>query len=117
MFPHPDQLAAVAADRITIAPSMAEAPIGSSDLVFVDGRIVGPPRLRKDWLLIDDALKRTFRNAEIAAPPALRDSGGDPDAALRLARQRYRDAAVELHQLATTEQPPRMRAAAGPRRA
>ena len=97
---------------------MEEAPIERCDLVFVDGPVVDPARLRKDCLFIDDAAKRTFRAAAIAALQPLRDPTDDPEAALRLARQRYRDAAVELlHQLATTEQPPRMRAAADPRRA
>ena len=35
------------ADRITIVPSMDEAPIERSDLVFVDGPVVEPARLRK----------------------------------------------------------------------
>ena len=110
--------AAGVADRITIAPSMEEAPLERSDLVFVDGPVVDPARLQADCLLIDDAVKRTFRNAAIAALQPLRDPTDDTEASLRLARQRYRDAATELlHQLATTEQPPRMRAAAGPRRA
>jgi len=106
------------ADRVTIVPSMEEAPFERSDLVFVDGPVVDSSRLRADCLLIDDAVKRTFRGAAIAALEPLRNSSGDPDAALQLARQRYRDAASELLlQLLTTEQPPRMRAAAGPRRA
>ena len=106
------------AGRITIVPSIEEAPIERSNIVFVDGPVVDPGRLCKDCLFIDDAVKRTFRGAAIAALQPLRDPTDDPEAALRLARQRYRDAAAELlHQLATTEQPPRMRAAAGPRRA
>ena len=84
------------ADRVTIVPSMEEAPFGRSDLVFVDGPVVDPSRLRADCLLIDDAVKRTFRGAAIAALEPLRNPSGDPDAALRLARQRYRDAAAEL---------------------
>ena len=35
------------ADRITIVPSMEEAPIERCDLVFVDGPVVDPARLRK----------------------------------------------------------------------
>lgn len=84
------------ADRITIVPSMEEAPIERSDLVFVDGPVVDPARLRADCLLIDDAVKRTFRGAAIAALQPLRDPVDRPEAALRLARQRYRDAAAEL---------------------
>ena len=106
------------ADRITIVPSMADAPFEGSDLVFVDGPVVDPSRLRADCLLIDDAVKRTFRSAAIAALQPLREPTGDPDAAQQLARQRYRDAASELlHRLAATEQPSRMRAAADPGRA
>ena len=85
-----------AADRITIVPSMEEAPIERSDLVFVDGPVVDPARLHKACLLIDDAVKRTFRNAAIAALQPLRDPTDDTDDSLRLARQRYRDAAAEL---------------------
>ena len=88
--------AAGVADRITIAPSMEEAPLERSDLVFVDGPVVDPARLQADCLLIDDAVKRTFRGAAIAALEPLRDPGDRPEAALRLARQRYRDAAAEL---------------------
>ena len=84
------------ADRVTIVPSMEEAPFDRSDLVFVDGPVVDPSRLRADCLLIDDAVKRTFRAAAIDALEPLRNPSGDPDAALRLARQRYRDAASEL---------------------
>ena len=35
------------ADQITLVPSMEEAPIERSDLVFVDGPVVDPARLRK----------------------------------------------------------------------
>ena len=58
--------------------------------------VVDPARLREDCLLIDDAVKRTFRGAAITALEPLRNPSGDTDAALRLARQRYRDAAAEL---------------------
>ncbi len=84
------------ADRVTIVPSMEEAPFEGSDLIFVDGPVVDPARLRKDCLLIDDAVKRTFRGAAIAALEPLREPAGDPDAALQLARQRYRDAVTVL---------------------
>lgn len=84
------------ADRITIVPSMDEAPIERSNLVFIDGPVVDPARLRKDCLLIDDAVKRTFRGAAIAALQPLRNTIGDPDAALQLARRRYRNAAAGL---------------------
>ena len=57
---------------------MEQAPIERSDLVFVDGPVVEPARLRKDCLLIDDAVKRTFRNAAIAALQPLRDPTDDP---------------------------------------
>ena len=76
------------------------------------------PRLRVDCLFVDDALKRTFRNAE-RRPPALRDSVGDGPryrSTTRSATLPRRRPSL-LHQRATTEQPPRMRAAAGPRRA
>ncbi len=85
------------ADRITIVPSMEEAPIDRSDLVFVDGPVVDSERLRADCLLIDDAVKRTFRSAAIEALQPLREPTGDLDAELQLARQRYRDAAAVLH--------------------
>lgn len=84
------------ADQITIVPSMEDAPFDRSDLVFVDGPVVDSALLRKDCLLIDDAAKRSFRSAVIAALRPLRDPSGDPDAALRLARQHYRDAAAKL---------------------
>ena len=84
------------ADRVTIVPSMKEAPIKRSDLVFVDGPVVDPARLRADCLLIDDAVKRPFRGAAIAALEPLRDPADTSDAAQRRARQRYRDAATEL---------------------
>lgn len=84
------------ADLVTIVHSMEEAPFERSDLVFVDGPVVDPARLREDCLLIDDAVKRTFRGAAITALEPLRNPSGDTDAALRLARQRYRDAAAEL---------------------
>ena len=84
------------ADRVTIVPSMEEAPFEDSDLVFVDGPVVDPAHLRADCLLIDDAVKRAFRGAAIAALRPLREPAGDPAKALRLARQRYRDATVEL---------------------
>ena len=38
------------ADQITIAPSMEETPVERSDLVFVDGPVVDPARIRKDCL-------------------------------------------------------------------
>ena len=84
------------ADRITIVPSMEEAPIERCDLVFVDGPVVDPTRLRKDCLLIDDARKRSFRAAAIAALQPLRDPTGDPAAALQRARDRYRGAVTGL---------------------
>ena len=84
------------ANRISIVPSMEDAPIERSDLVFVDGPVVDPARLRKDCLLIDDAVKRTFRGAAIAALEPLRAPADTSDAAQRRARQRYRDAATEL---------------------
>ena len=84
------------ADQITIVPSMEEAPIERSDLVFVDGPVVEPARLRKDCLLIDDAVKRTFRTAAIAALQPLRDPTGDPAVALQRARDRYRGAVTGL---------------------
>ena len=84
------------ADRITIVPSMKDAPFDRSDVVFVDGPVVDPSRLRADCLLIDDAVKRTFRGAAIAALEPLRDPTDDPGASLRIARQRYRDATAEL---------------------
>ena len=84
------------ADRITIVPSMEEAPIERCDLVFVDGPVVDPARLRTDCLFIDDAVKRSFRGAAIAALQPLGDPTSDPDAALRLARQRYQGAAAEV---------------------
>ena len=84
------------ADRISVVPSIEEAPMEHSDLVFVDGPVVDPARLRKDCLVIDDTVKRPFRTAAIEVLQPLRDPAGDPDAALRLARQRYRDAAADL---------------------
>ena len=84
------------ADRVTIVPSMEEAPFEGSDLVFVDGPVVDPARLRADCLLIDDAVKRTFRGAANAALEPLRDPADASVAAQRIARQRYRDAATEL---------------------
>ena len=84
---------------------MEEAPIERSDLVFVDGPVVEPVRLRKDCLFIDDAVKRTFRNAAIAALQPLRDPTDDTDDSLRLARQRYRDAAAELLSAAAARTP------------
>ena len=83
-------------NRITIVPSTEETTIERSDVVFVDGPVVDPPRLRKDCLFIDDAVKRTFRTAAIAALQPLRDPAGDPHAALRLARQRYRAVVLQL---------------------
>ena len=83
-------------NRITIVPSMEEAPIERSDVVFVDGPVVDPARLRKDCLFIDDAVKRTFRTAAIAALQPLRDPTGDPAAALQRARDRYRGAVTGL---------------------
>ena len=91
------------ADRVTIVPSMEEAPFEGSDLIFVDGPVVDPARLRKDCLLIDDAVKRTFRCAAIEALQPLREPAGDPDAALQLARQRYRDAVTVLLSAAARE--------------
>ena len=91
------------ADRVTIVPSMGDAPFERSDLVFVDGPVVDAALLRKDCLLIDDAAKRTFRSAAIAALRPLRDPTGDPDAALRLARQRYRAAVAVLLSSAARE--------------
>lgn len=84
------------ADRITIVPSMEEAPFDRSDLVFVDGPVVDPARLRADCLLIDDAVKRTFRTAAIAALQPLRVPSSDAAAALEHARRRYRDAVARL---------------------
>ena len=84
------------ADQITIVPSMDEAPIERSDLVFVDGPVVDPARLRNGCVFIDDAVKRTFRNAAIAALQPLRDPTDDTDDSLRLARQRYRHASADL---------------------
>ena len=84
------------ADRITIVPSMEEAPIECSDLVFVDGPVVDPVRLRTDCLLIDDGAKRTFRRAAIAALQPLCDPTGDCHAALQIARRLYHDAVAEL---------------------
>ena len=84
------------ADRITIVPSMEEAPFDRSDLVFVDGPVVDPARLRADCLLIDDAVKRTFRTAAIAALQPLRAPSSDPATALEHARRRYRDAVTQL---------------------
>lgn len=84
------------ADRITIVPSMEEAPFDRSDLVFVDGPVVDPARLRADCLLIDDAVKRTFRTAAIAALQPLRAPSSDPATALEHARRRYRDAVAQL---------------------
>ncbi len=89
-----------AADRITIVPSMADAPIERCDLVFVDGPAVDTARLRPGCLFIDDAVKRAFRAAAIAALEPLRKPTGDAEAALRRARQRYRDAAAELERAA-----------------
>ena len=84
------------ADRITIVPSMEEAPFDRSDLVFVDGPVVDPARLRADCLLIDDAVKRTFRTAAIAALQPLRVPSSAPATALEHARRRYRDAVAQL---------------------
>ena len=84
------------ADRITIVPSMEEAPFDRSDLVFVDGPVVDPTRLRADCLLIDDAVKRTFRSDAIAALQPLRAPSSDPATALEHARRRYRDAVARL---------------------
>ena len=75
---------------------MEEAPFDRSDLVFVDGPVVDPARLRADCLLIDDAVKRTFRTAAIAALQPLRAPSSDPAAALKHARRRYRDAVAQL---------------------
>ena len=86
----------VLADRITIVPSMEEAPFDRSDLVFVDGPVVDPARLRADCLLIDDAVKRTFRTAAIAALQSLRAPSSAPATALEHARRRYRDAVAQL---------------------
>lgn len=84
------------ADRITIVPSMEEAPFDRSDLVFVDGPAVDPARLRADCLLIDDAVKRTFRSRAIAALQPLRNPSDAHDESRQLARQRYCAAAVKL---------------------
>ncbi len=84
------------ADRVTIVPSMEGAPFEGSDLVFVDGPVVDPARLRPHCLLIDDAVKRTFRCAAIAALQPLRAPSSDPATALEHARRRYRDAAARL---------------------
>ncbi len=84
------------ADRITIVPSMEKAPIERSDLVFVDGPVVDPARLRADCLLIDDAVKRTFRGAAIAALQPLRAPSSAPATALEHARRIYRDAVARL---------------------
>ena len=46
---------------------MDKAPIERSKLVFVDGPVVDPARLRKDCLSIDDAAKRTLCGAAMAA--------------------------------------------------
>ena len=46
-----------------------------------------PARLRNGCVFIDDAVKRTFRNAAIAALQPLRDPTDDTDDSLRLARQ------------------------------
>ena len=88
--------AAGVADRITITPSMEEAPLERSDLVFVDGPVVDPARLQADCLLIDDLVKRTFRSAAIAALQPLRNPSDAHDESRRLARQRYRAAAAKL---------------------
>ena len=85
-----------AADRITIVPSTADAPIERCELVFVDGPAIDTARLRPGCLYVDDAVKRAFRTAAIAALEPLRQPSGDVKAALRRARQRYRDAAAEL---------------------
>ena len=84
------------ADRITIVPSMEEAPIERSCLVFVDGPMVDPARLRKDCLFVDDAVKRTFRSAAIAALQPLRAPSSAPATALEHARRIYRDAVARL---------------------
>ena len=84
------------ADRITIVPSMEEAPIERSDLVFVDGPVVDPARLRADCLFVDDAVKRTFRSAAIAALQPLRAPSSAPATALEHARRIYRDAVARL---------------------
>ena len=83
------------AGRISIVPSVADAPIERSDLVFVDGPVVDPARLRENCLLIDDAAKRMFRSAAIAALQPLRNPTHDPLAALNLARAMYRKTVAE----------------------
>lgn len=85
-----------AADRITIVPSMADAPVERCDLIFVDGPVVDPARLRPGCLCIDDALKRTFRAAAIAALQPLRQPSGDPTATLERVRNDYRTAVADL---------------------
>ena len=64
-----------------------------------------PARLRKDCLFIDDAVKRTFRSAAIAALQPLRDPIDGTEESLLLARQRYRDAAAELLSAAAARTP------------
>lgn len=85
-----------AADRITIVPSMADAPVERCALVFVDGPVVDPTRLRPGCLCIDDALKRTFRAAAIAALAPLRQPSGDPTVTLERVRGDYRTAVADL---------------------
>ena len=89
-----------AADRITVLPSMADAPVERCDLVFVDGPLIDTARLRPGCLLIDDAVKRAFRAAAITALEPLRQPSGDNPATLRQARQRYRDATAALERAA-----------------
>ena len=94
------------AHRISIVPSMKEAPMERSDMVFVDGPVADPARLRADCLLIDDAVKQAFRSAAIAALQPLREPTAAPGEGLRLARQRYRDATAALLSAARKQRSP-----------
>lgn len=49
---------------------------------------------------IEDAVKRTFRNAAIAGMQRLRDPARDPETLPRTARQLYRDATAGLWSVA-----------------
>jgi len=83
-------------NRITIVPTIVEAPIERSDILFIDGPTVDPDMAPPHCLLINDTMKRSFRLGAISALQPLRKPSENPRLALKDARERYRNAVKKI---------------------
>ena len=83
-------------NRITILPTIVEAPVEHSDILFVDGPTIDPAVVPPHCLFINDTMKRSFRLGAITALQPLRNPNKNSSTALNDARYRYRQTVEKI---------------------